>query len=325
MADDYYQVLGVPRTADAAEIQQAFRTLARRYHPDVNRDPAAEERFKQINEAYSVLSDPDTRSRYDRFGPDFRQIPEDYDERVAAGQGFGGGAGAYRGNPFDGTGGAGRAGTRTWTESDFDTAGVDFEDLFGGMFGGRAGRAGRGSPIPGADQEAELTLSVEEAYRGGRRKITLGGGAGERTYDVTIPAGVVDGQRIRLAGEGGRGRGPGSAGDLYLVVRIAPHPRYRLLGRDIHVDLPVTAWEAALGATVPVSGPGGTAKVHVPAGTSTGRRLRLRGEGMPDPKGSSGDLYAEIKVMVPPSPGPRERELFEELAAVSSFDPRKQT
>ncbi|MDI5974368.1 DnaJ C-terminal domain-containing protein [Streptomyces sp. SL13] len=322
MADDHYEVLGVPRTADAAEIQQAFRTLARRYHPDVNRDPAAEERFKQINEAYSVLSDPDTRSRYDRFGPDFRQVPQDYDERVAAGQGFGGGAGAYRGSPFTGTAGAGRAGARTWTDTGFDASGVDFEDLFGGIFGGRAGGAGRGSPIPGADQEAELTLSVEEAYRGGRRKITLGGPEGERSYDVTVPAGVVDGQRIRLAGEGGRGRGPGSAGDLYLVVRIAPHPRYRLAGRDIHVDLPVAAWEAALGATVPVTGPGGTAKVHVPPGTSTGRRLRLRGEGMPAPKGSRGDLYAEIKVTVPPSPGPRERELFEELAAVSSFDPR---
>jgi curved DNA-binding protein len=325
MGQDYYEVLGVPRTADAAEIQQAFRTLARRYHPDVNRDPAAEERFKEINEAYTVLSDPGTRSRYDRFGPDFRQVPEDYDERVAAGQGFGGGAGGYRGSPFGGARGAGRAGGRTWTETDFDGSGVDFEDLFGGMFGGRAGRAGRGSPIPGADQEAELTLSVEEAYRGGRRKITLGGPGGERSYDVTVPAGVVDGQRIRLAGEGGQGRGTGSAGDLYLVVRIAPHPRYRLVGRDIHVDLPVTAWEAALGATVPVPGPGGTAKVHVPPGTSTGRRLRLRGEGMPHPRGSPGDLYAEIKIMVPPSPGPRERELFEELAAVSSFDPRKQT
>lgn len=319
MADDYYEVLGIPRTADAAEIQQAFRTLARRYHPDVNRDPAAEERFKQINEAYSVLSDPDTRSRYDRFGPDFRQIPEDYDERVAAGQGFGG---AYGGGPFGGA--RGRGGARTWTETGFDTSGMDFEDLFEGMFGGRGG-ARRGGPIPGADQEAELVLSVEEAYRGGRRKITLGGPGGERSYDVTIPAGVVDGQRIRLAGEGGRGRGPDSAGDLYLVVRIAPHPRYRLVGRDIHVDLPVTAWEAALGATVPVAGPGGTVKVHVPPGTSTGRRLRLRGEGMPHPKGSPGHLYAEIQVMVPPSPSPRERELFEELAAVSSFDPRKQT
>ncbi|WP_405579978.1 DnaJ C-terminal domain-containing protein [Streptomyces sp. NBC_01190] len=328
MATDYYEALGVPRTADAAEIQQAFRTLARRYHPDVNKDPAAEERFKEINEAYSVLSDPDTRSRYDRFGPDFRQIPEDYQayqgdgERAAAGPGFGGGA-AYRGGPFGGS--RDRAGGRTWTETDFDTAGVDFEDLFGGMFGGRTGRAGRGSPIPGADQEAELTLSVEEAYRGGRQKITLGGPGGERAYDVTVPAGVVDGQRIRLAGEGGRGRGPDSAGDLYLVVRVAPHPRYRLVGRDIHVDLPVTPWEAALGATVPVTGPGGTAKVQVPPGTSTGRRLRLRGEGMPHPKGSPGDLYAEIKVMVPPSPSARERELFEEMAAVSSFDPRKQT
>ncbi|WP_333768996.1 DnaJ C-terminal domain-containing protein [Streptomyces sp. IBSBF 2435] len=325
MAEDYYEALGVPRTADAAEIQQAFRTLARRFHPDVNRDPAAEERFKQINEAYSVLSDPGTRSRYDRFGPDFRQIPEDYDERVAAGQGFGGGARAHRGSPFEGTRGADRAGARTWTGTGFDASGVDFEDLFGGMFGGRAGGTGRGAPIPGADQEAELTLSVEEAYRGGRRTITLGGPGGERRYDVTIPAGVVDGQRIRLAGEGGRGRGPGSAGDLYLVVRIAPHPRYRLVGRDIHVDLPVTAWEAALGATVPVDGPGGTVKVHVPPGTSTGRRLRLRGEGMPHPKGSPGHLYAEIQVTVPPSPSPRERELFEDLAAVSSFDPRKQT
>ncbi|MFI1889269.1 DnaJ C-terminal domain-containing protein [Streptomyces jumonjinensis] len=325
MARDYYDVLGVPRTADAAEIQQAFRTLARHHHPDINRDPAAEERFKEINEAYGVLADPDTRARYDRFGADFRQIPEDYDERVAAAQGFGTG-GAYGGDPFRGggpfRGGRGRTGPAAegWTTAGFDTSGVDFEDLFGGMFGGRAGRGG--GPVPGADQEAELTLTVEEAYRGGRRKITLGGPGGERGYDVNIPAGVIDGQRIRLAGEGGRGRGPGSAGDLYLVVRIAPHPRYRLTGRDVHVELPVTPWEAALGATVPVSGPGGAAKVQVPPGTSTGRRLRLRGQGMPHPKGSPGDLYAEIRVMVPSAPSGRERELFEELAAVSTFDPR---
>ena len=315
MARDYYEVLGVARTADAAEIQQAFRTLARRHHPDVNHDPAAEEKFKEINEAYGVLSDPDTRARYDRFGADFRQVPEDYDERVAAAQGYGGG-------PFQG----GRGGSQVWSDADFGSSGVDFEDLFGSIFGGRAGRGGRGGgPVPGADQEAELTLSLEEAYRGGRRKITLGGPDGERSYDVTIPAGVVDGQRIRLAGEGGRGRGPGAAGDLYLVVRITPHPRYRLSGRDIHVDLPVSPWEAVLGATVPVSGPGGTAKVQVPAGTSTGRRLRLRGEGMPRPKGAPGDLYAEVRVVVPTAPTARERELFEELAAASTFDPRKQT
>ena len=317
MARDYYDTLGVPRTADATEIQQAFRTLARRHHPDINKDPAAEEKFKEINEAYSVLSDPDTRARYDRFGADFRQVPEDYDERVAAAQGFGGGG------PFPGGRGAGRGGSQVWTDAGFGSAGVDFEDLFGDIFGGRGGRGG--GPVPGADQEAELTLTLEEAYRGGRRKITLGGPDGERNYDVTVPAGVVDGQRIRLAGEGGRGRGPSAAGDLYLVVRIAPHPRYRLSGRDIHVDLPITPWEAALGASVAVSGPGGTAKVHVPAGTSTGRRLRLRGEGMPRPKGTPGDLYAEIRVMVPPTPTQRERELFEELAAASTFDPRKQT
>ena len=326
MARDYYEVLGVPRTADASAIQQAFRTLARKFHPDVNRDPGAEDSFKELNEAYSVLSDPDTRKRYDRFGPDFRQIPEDYDERVGAGAGFGGGArgrGA-RSRSADGGGGFGGGGFGGGGFGGDDGSGIDFEDLFGGMFGGRVGRSG-GAPTPGADQEAELTLSLEEAYRGGRRKITLGGPGGERSYDVNIPAGVVDGQRIRLAGEGGRGRAKGSAGDLYLVVRIAPHQRYRLSGRDVHVDLPVTPWEAALGASVPVTGPGGRAKVQVPAGTSSGRRLRLRGEGMPNPKGAPGDLYAEIRVMVPPSPSPRERELFEELAADSTFDPRQQT
>ncbi|MCM2390531.1 DnaJ C-terminal domain-containing protein [Streptomyces albipurpureus] len=320
MARDYYDVLGVPRTADPAEIQQAFRTLARQYHPDINRDPAAEERFKEINEAYGVLADPDTRARYDRFGADFRQIPEDYDERVAAAQGFGGGAarsGAYGGGPYPG----GRSTAGGWSDVGFDTSGVDFADLFGSVFGGQAGRGG-GGPMPGADQEAELTLSVEEAYRGGRRKITLGGPSGQRGYDVNIPAGVVDGQRIRLAGEGGQGSGRGSAGDLYLVVHVAPHPRYRLSGRDIHVDLPITPWEAALGAAVPVTGPGGTGKVHIPPGSSTGRRLRLRGEGMPHPKGAAGDLYAEIQVMVPSAPSPRERELFEELSTVSTFDPR---
>ena len=321
MARDYYEVLGVPRTADASEIQQAFRTLARKFHPDVNRDPGAEDSFKELNEAYSVLSDPDTRKRYDRFGADFRQIPEDYDERVGAGRGHGG-----RGYAGQGHGGQSYGGGFGGADfgGGFDGSGIDFEDLFGGMFGGRVGRSG-GAPVPGADQEAELTLSLEEAYRGGRRKITLGGPGGERSYDVNIPAGVVDGQRIRLAGEGGRGRAKGSAGDLYLVVRIAPHPQFRLSGRDVHVDLPVTPWEAALGASVPVTGPGGTAKVQVPPGTSTGRRLRLRGEGMPNPKGSPGDLYAEIRVMVPPSPSPRERELFEQLAADSTFDPRQQT
>jgi curved DNA-binding protein len=314
MARDYYEVLGVSRTASAEELQQAFRKLARRYHPDVNKDPAAEERFKELNEAYSVLSDPKQRSRYDRFGADFRQIPEGYEERVAAGAGAGGGT--WGGWP----GGGGRTRYVRDVGEGFGGAGFSFEDIFGDLFGA-GGARGR---VPGADQEAELRLTVEEAYRGGRRSVTLAGPDGRRTYEVDIPAGVTDGQRIRLTGQGGRGSGGATAGDLYLRVRIQPHPVFRLEGRDVHVQLPVTPWEAALGATVPVPTPGGTAKVTVPPGSSSGRRLRLRGEGMPNPRGRNGDLYAEVRIMVPPRLTDRERELFEELAAASSFDPRKQ-
>ncbi|MFJ2828464.1 DnaJ C-terminal domain-containing protein [Streptomyces sp. NPDC087263] len=310
MPRDFYEVLGVPRTADRDEIQRAYRTLARRYHPDVNKDPQAEERFKEINEAFSVLSDPEQRARYDRFGEDFRKIPEDWDERVAAG------AGAGSGSRWT-TGGGPRV---RYSTAGFGGEGVDVEDLFGSLFGG-AGRM----RVPGADQEAELPLTVEEAYRGGRRTVTLAGPAGQRRYEVDVPPGTTDGQRIRLAGEGGRGSGGDApAGDLYLRVRIQPHPEFRLDGRDVHVRLPVTPWEAALGATVPVLTPSGaTAKVTVPAGSSSGRRLRLRGEGMPDPRGANGDLYAELRIMVPPRLSDRERELLEELAAVSSFDPRR--
>jgi curved DNA-binding protein len=164
-----------------------------------------------------------------------------------------------------------------------------------------------------------LELTVEEAYRGGKRQLSLDG----RSYTVDVPAGVIDGQRIRLAGEGGRGSGSGPAGDLYLVVRIKPDSRFRLVGRDVSVDLPVSPWEAVLGTTVAVRTPSGEAKVKVPQGSSTGRRLRLRGEGMPNPHGAAGNLYAEIKVMVPPNPTARERDLFEQLAAESAFDPRR--
>lgn len=326
MARDYYEVLGISRTATADDVQQAYRKLARKHHPDVNKTPDAEEKFKEINEAYQVLKDPDTRKRYDRYGPNFRQIPEGFEETVGAGRGAGRGQGGrgYRGagtrtggSPF----GAASAEPTMSAQWEHYESGIDLDDLLGGMFGAR----GAAGPIPGADQEAELTLSVEDAYQGGRRHITLAGPAGPRGYDVTIPPGVTDGQRIRLAGQGGRGRGDASAGDLYLVVRLAPHPRYRVEGRDIHLDLPVTPWEAALGATVPVETPGGEGKVRVPPGSSTGRRLRLRGQGMPNPRGPAGDLYAEVTVMVPPGLSARERELFEELAKVSTFDPRRPT
>ena len=258
MARDYYDVLGVSRDASPDELQQAFRRLARANHPDVNKDPGAEERFKEINEAYSALSDPELRKRYDRFGEDFRRVPEDWEQRVGAGAGAGG---------FGGR--AGRGPRTTWTTEGTDVGGgfggggfegIDIEDLLGGMFGGR-GRGPRVARTAGADQEAELPLTLEEAYHGGRKEITLNGPDGPRSYTVTIPPGVNDGRRIRLAGEGGRGFGNGSAGDLYLVVRLLPHPLFRVHGRNIHVDLKLAPWEAALGATVPVATPGGIVTV----------------------------------------------------------------
>jgi curved DNA-binding protein len=314
MARDYYEALGISRTASSEELQRAYRKLARQYHPDVNHGPDAEDRFKEISEAYSVLSDPDTRKRYDRFGPDFRQIPEGYETYADAGRA--GTRGAPGGSPF--------GGDRVWVDSGgerFGAGGIDFDDLFSGLFGSR----GAAGPIPGADQETELELSVEDAYHGGRRRITLSGAGEPASFEVTIPPGVTDGQRIRVAGAGGQGSGGSADGDLYLVVRIAPHPRYRVTGRDISVDLLLAPWEGALGASVPVLTPGGEAKVRVPAGSSTGRRLRLRGEGLPSPRGTPGDLYAEVKIMVPRQLTPQERELFEALRRDSTFDPRKGT
>jgi curved DNA-binding protein len=190
------------------------------------------------------------------------------------------------------------------------------------MFGGRSGRGW--GPVQGADQEAEIELTVVEAYRGVRRTITIGGPGSSRSLDVTIPAGVTDGQRIRLAGQGGRGGGGARPGDLYLIVRIAPHPRYRVVGRDLHVVLPVAPWEAALGTSAVVETPDGEAKVKIPPGTSSGRRLRLAGRGLPNPRGKAGDLFAEVRIMVPAKLSRKERDLFRELAAVSDFNPRGQ-
>jgi len=322
-ARDFYQVLGVPRTASQDEIQQAYRKLARAHHPDVNKDPAAEERFKEIAEAYDVLHDPATRRRYDDFGADFRRVPEDMDAgtyaRATGGAGGPGGTGRRQGGGRRG-GPAGSGYERGWPGAG-SADDIDFEDLFGDLFS--RGRRGWGGPVPGADQEAEVELTVEEAYHGGRRAITLSGPGGSRNLTVTIPAGVTSGQRIRLAGQGGQGSDGAPAGSLYLVVRIAPDRRYRLDGRDIHVPLPLAPWEAALGVTVAVETPGGEAKVKVPRGTSSGRRLRLRGRGLPNPKGKPGDLIAEARIVVPHELTDSEQRLFEELAAVSKFDPRR--
>jgi curved DNA-binding protein len=310
MADrrDFYEVLGVGRDAKPDEIQRAYRKLARTYHPDVNKDPAAEERFKEISEAYDVLSDPETRKRYDAFGPDFRRVPDDVDPAAYA-----------RGNA---RGPRGTAQTGTFYTSDFGDLDIDFDidDFFGSVFGARTRR--QPGTIAGADQEAELTLTLDDAYRGGRRSITLAGPDGPRTFEVNVPAGVTDGQRIRLAGQGGRGTGGAAPGDLYLVVRIAPDKRFRVEGRDVYVDLPLTPWEAALGATVAVDTPGGEAKVRVRAGTSSGKRLRLRGRGLTNARTQAGDVFAEVRIVVPPTLTTEEKRLFEELAATSTFDPR---
>jgi curved DNA-binding protein len=310
---DFYQILGVPREASQDDIQRAYRRLARTNHPDVNKDPAAAERFKDISEAYDVLSDPQTRRRYDAFGPDFRQVPEDVDpetwRRAQAGARATAGAG----------GRAGRGGFGFGAGEE-----VDLDDLLGGLFGRRGGRAGRSwGPVPGADQTAEIEVSIEEAYHGARKTVSLAGPGGTRNLQVAIPAGVTEGQRIRLSGQGGRGGDGARPGDLYLVVRIAPHRSYRLEGRDLHADLRLAPWEAALGTSVALPTPGGEAKVKVPPGTSSGRRLRLRGRGLPNPRGKPGDLLAEAKIVVPAKLSEAERELFEQLAAASDFDPRR--
>ena len=314
-ARDFYEILGVPRTASQDEIQRAYRKLARKQHPDISRQPDSEETFKQASEAYDVLSDPSTRKRYDAFGPEFRRVSEDVDPEAFSR------ARQARARAGSGVGGRGGAGADQGFVSD-----IDLESLLGSMFGASGAGQGRGraswGPIPGADQETELDVSVEEAYRGGRRSISVQGPDGSRTLRVTIPAGVTDGQRIRLAGQGARGTDGAPPGDLYLIARIAPHPRYRVQGRDVHVELRLAPWEAALGTTVALETPDGEAKVKVPAGTSSGRQLRLRGRGLPNPRGSPGHLFASARVMVPSKLSDQEQRLFSELADISSFDPR---
>lgn len=317
MAPDFYAVLGVGKNADQSEIQRAYRKLARTHHPDVNKDPSAEARFKEISEAYDVLSDPDLRKRYDAFGEDFRRVPPDVSpeewRRAQAYAGAGAGGGPGPGGPF-------RPGGVRFTDVSED---VDLDDLLGSIFGGRRGPTAWG-PMPGSDQEFEAEISLEEAYSGTQRSLTITGPDSQRTLDVNIPAGVIDGQRIRLRGQGGRGTGGGEPGDLYLIIRIAPHPRYRVSGRDLSATLPLSPWEAALGATVRVDTPGGAATVNVPAGTSSGRRLRLKGRGLPNRRGEPGDFYAEAQIRVPASLTAEERRLLEELREHSKFDPRRQ-
>jgi len=311
---DFYESLGVTRSVTPSELQAAYRKLARAYHPDVNKDPDAESRFKEISEAYDVLSDPDTRRKYDAFGADFRRVPDGADPEAWAR--------AQRPQRDRGPRGAAQSGPADRSSAGFGNGAgdFDFDDMFDGIFGGRQ-RGGR-HPVLGANQEAELLLTVDEAYHGGRKSLSFNGPGGPRTFDVNVPAGVTTGKKIRLAGQGAQGTGGGAPGDLFLVVRLSPDPRYRVDGSDITVQLPLTPWEAALGTTVAIETPGGDTKLRINEGTSSGTRLRLKGRGMPSTRSGPGDLYAEVRIMVPKSVSDDERRLLEELAASSSFNPR---
>lgn len=332
---DYYNTLGVGRDASKDDISKAYRKLARQFHPDINKNKDAEEKFKQINEANEVLSDPEKRSRYDALGANW-QTGQDFQPPPG----------------FEGL--FTRAGTRgtSGTTFSFGDAG-GFSDFFDALFGGgapfadhawddggddsfsrsqfRSARGGaRSAPREGESHEASITVSLDDVLNGATRTINLSvsdttpdGTRNQRTksYQVKIPKGVTDGSVIRLAGQGGRGSSGGSDGDLLLRIKIAPNDKYRIEGVDIIATLPVTAPEAALGAKLEVATPSGPVTLTLPAGTESGKRMRLRGRGIPRAK-SPGDFYVEVKIVVPKELSEAERELFTKLAEVSKFNPR---
>ncbi len=327
---DYYAVLGVPRDASQDAVKKAYRTLARTLHPDVNKDPKAEERFKRVNEAYEVLKDPAKRAKYDRLGANWEELErqEEFARQYRARHGAWAraGAGAGAGGARRGRAGAG-AGAGPSGFSDF------FETFFGGGGGGididellRHSQAGDDggtvhftwtgadpTPLqrPGRDLEQDLEIDLEEAARGAVRLVSMGA----RQVEVRIPAGVAEGSRVRVAGEGMPGAAGGRNGDLFFTVRLRPHPRFTVRGRDLLADLPVRDDQAVLGAAVTVQGLGGGAfTVTVPAGSQAGRVLRLRGKGLPGLKGAAGgDLLLTVRVTVPAAPTDEERRLYARL------------
>ncbi len=302
---DYYKILGVSRDASQDEIKKAYRRLAHKYHPDVNDSPDAEAKFKEIGEAYEVLKDPEKRQTYDQFGSNWRDA-QDYRANTQWDFGFGGGRGA-------GGGGFRREGYASGDFSEF------FESLFGGMGGerGRPGFAAGQAAGQGTDQTAEIEVPLEMAYGGGTQTIRLANG---RNINVKIPAGITDGQKIRLAGQGEPGLGGGRAGDLFLLVRLQPHPTFKADGKDIYVDLPVAPWEAGLGANVEVPTLGGQVGLKIPAGSQSGRRLRLRGRGLPGKP--AGDQYVILQIHNPPLEDRELKRLYERLRDKAAFNPR---
>jgi curved DNA-binding protein len=307
---DYYQVLGVARGASEKDIRQAYRRLARQYHPDLNPgDKAAEAKFKEIGEAYEVLSDAEKRKKYDRYGHDWQHA--EAAEAAARDGGFGG----VRWGP-------GQGGVRFET-GDFDDAA--FGDLFGNLFGGgvgtRTGFRGRRAAQRGEDYEQPIDVTLEEAFAGSQRTLQVQSADGKlRRLEVKIPPGVTDGSRIRMAGEGGPGLGGAPAGDLYLVVSVRPHPGFRREGDDLHVEVPVPLSTLMLGGEAHVPTLKGTRlALTIPAETQNGRVFRLAGQGMPHLQGGGrGDLYATVKAVLPTNLSARERDLFRELASQRS-------
>jgi DnaJ-class molecular chaperone len=303
---DYYQILGVPKTATEDEIRKEYRSLARKHHPDLNPgNKAAEDKFKEINEAYEVLSDSAKRLKYDQLGSN-SQAGEDF--RPPPGW-TNGRAGFHNGNAGFGP----------------ENGGEEFGDFFETLFGGRrAARGGATFRMPGEDVNATISLTLEEAHSGVMRTIKLeGAGAKVKSLEVTIPPGVRDGSVIRLAGQGDPGTDGAPAGDLFLHVNMEAHHLFQLLGDDVQVELPVTPWEAVLGAKVNVPTLDHPVEMSVPAGSQAGQRLRLRGQGLKKRAGGRGDEYVKLKIVVPSSPTAREKELFENLAAESRFNPRE--
>jgi curved DNA-binding protein len=303
---DYYAALGLARGASEEEIKKAYRRLARKYHPDVSKEAGAEEKFKDVAEAYQTLKDPQKRAAYDQLGSH------------AAGQEF---------EPPPNW-------QQQYSEAPFSAEEIDLADLFAHLrgAGGTAGGAHRARmSMPGQDYEIAVTISVEEAFNGTQVNLDLNmpeydaqGGVRRvpHTVRARIPKGATDGQRLRLPGKGGKGFNGGRDGDLYLNISLRPHALYRASGHDLYLDLPLAPWEAVLGTSVEVPTPAGAVRLKVPAGTQAGRQLRLPQRGLPKPREGSGDLYAIVQIAVPAVVGDAERKLYQQLADGSAFDPR---
>jgi curved DNA-binding protein len=326
---DYYRILGVPKDASEKQIKQAYRKLARKYHPDINPgDRGAEVRFKEINEAHEVLSDADKRAKYDQLGANWKQY-----ERFA--REHPGGFPGYQGFrvDFGGSGGEQFGGFSDFFKTFFG-AGLDLDELLGrargGGFRGGGGFGGRGggyssAPMKGRDVSATIEVTLEESYHGSRKRLSLQSDpmAAPQEIEVKIPTGVRDGSKIRVAGKGEPSPTGGSPGDLYLVVKIRPHQLYKREGDDLLVEVPITVTEASLGAEIEVPTFTGKARIKVPAGSQSGRRMRLRGKGMPRLKGGGyGDLFARLLVVTPTRLDDRERQLLEELGNLRKENPR---